>query len=200
MNRSRLDAFSDGVFAIIITIMVLELRAPEGTSWAVIKPLIPVFVCYLLSFAYIAIYWGNHHHLMHTTKGVSAAVIWANAHLLFWLSMIPFATAWMGINMFAPVTVATYGGVLLLCGFAYTILVRVIRRGYREETELTKAIVKVDMKGIWSMILYVIAILTALFVSPMISGAIYVFVAILWIIPSKDIERAVDKLHETHTT
>lgn len=196
MNRSRLDAFSDGVFAIIITIMVLELKAPEGTSWEVIKPLIPIFVCYILSFAYIAIYWGNHHHLMHTTKGVSASVIWANAHLLFWLSMIPFATAWMGINKFEPVTVATYGGVLLLCGFAYTILERVIRRGYKEETELTKAIAKVDVKGIWSMLLYLVAILAALFVNPMISEAIYVLTAILWIIPSKDIERAIDRLHE----
>jgi uncharacterized membrane protein len=199
MNRSRLDAFSDGVFAIIITIMVLELRAPEGTSWAVIKPLIPIFLCYVLSFVYILIYWGNHHHLMHTSKSVSAAIIWANAHLLFWLSLVPFATAWMGVNNFERITVAAYGAVLLLCGLAYSVLARVIRKTYKEESDLSRALTRDNTKGTWSTVLYTAAIPLALFVHPLISAAIYVIVAILWIVPSKDIERALEKLEQdTH--
>ena len=122
MNKTRLEAFSDGVFAIIITIMVLELKIPEGTEWEVVRPLIPKFFSYLLSFVYIAIYWGNHHHLVHTAKHVTAGIMWANAHLLFWLSLIPFATGWMGENNFERVTVATYGAMLLACGAAYALL------------------------------------------------------------------------------
>lgn len=192
MNKSRLEAFSDGVFAIIITIMVLELKVPEGTGWESIKPLAPVFVSYLLSFVFVGIYWANHHHLLHTAKKVSAGIIWANLHLLFWLSLIPFATGWMGINDFQKNTVAAYGGLLALCGLAYTILSRVIRKCYGQETELTRAICKSDGKGFVSLALYLVSIPVAIFIHPLISAGIFVFVATLWLIPSKAIEKALE--------
>ena len=195
MNKTRLEAFSDGVFAIIITIMVLELRAPESVQWEAIRHLVPVFFGYLLSFIYIAIYWGNHHHLMHTAKKVNAGIIWANMHLLFWLSLIPFATGWMGVNNFERTTVAVYGALLLICGIAYTILSAVIRKGYKEETKLSKALAKDSFKGWASVIMYSAAIPLALYVNPLISAALYVSVSIIWIIPSRNIQQAFDEEH-----
>lgn len=175
--------------------MVLELRAPESVKWEAIHHLIPVFFGYLLSFSYIAIYWGNHHHLMHTAKKVNAGIIWANMHLLFWLSLIPFATGWMGINNFERITVAVYGALLLICGVAYTILSSVIRKGYKEETKLSKALAKDGFKGWASVIVYSASIPIALFVNPLISAALYVSVSIIWIIPSKHIEQAINDEH-----
>ena len=193
MNKTRLEAFSDGVFAIIITIMVLELKIPEGTNWAVIKPLVPTFFCYLLSFVFVAIYWGNHHHLMHTLKKVNAGVIWANMHLLFWLSLVPFATGWMGVNNFARVTVATYGALLFCCGISYTLLSSAIRKGYTHETPLSRALAKSDVKGIISLVLYSVSVPVALYVHPGISALLFVAVSVMWIIPSKEIERAIEE-------
>ena len=193
MNKTRLEAFSDGVFAIIITIMVLELKVPEGTSMAVMKPLLPVFICYLLSFAFVAIYWGNHHHLMHTVRKINASIIWSNTHLLFWLSLVPFATGWMGVNNFDRVTVAVYGALLLVCGLAFTILSNAITRTHKEETELTKAIEKSRGKGVLSTVLYSASIPVALFVHPGISAVLFAFVAVMWIIPSKAIEEALSE-------
>jgi uncharacterized membrane protein len=193
MNKSRLEAFSDGVLAIIITIMVLELKIPEGTAWVNIKPLVPVFICYLLSFVFIGIYWGNHHHLMHTVRKVNAGIIWANMHLLFWLSLVPFATGWMGVNNFEKVTVAVYGGLLMLCGVSFIILSRVIRRDYKEETELICALEKSDIKGVISLVLYCASIPAALYIHPIVSACMFVFVSAMWLIPSKAIEKALEK-------
>ena len=190
MNKTRLEAFSDGVFAIIITIMVLELKIPESTEWEVIKKLIPVFYCYLLSFVFIGIYWGNHHHLMHTAKKVNAAIMWANMHLLFWLSLIPFATGWMGVNNFAKVTVAAYGGLLVMCGISFTLLSQAIQRTHKNETDLTRALAKSNVKGLVSLVLYSMSIPVALYVNTAISEAFFVAVAIMWLVPSKAIERA----------
>jgi TMEM175 potassium channel family protein len=196
MNKSRLEAFSDGVFAIIITIMVLELKVPQGTTWAVIEPLVPVFICYLLSFVFIGIYWGNHHHLMHTCKRVNASIMWSNMHLLFWLSLIPFATGWMGVNNFEKTTVAVYGALLIACGLSFTLLSACIRRTYKEETALTQALAKSDIKGIVSVVLYAASIPVALYIHPVISAAFFVIVSVMWIIPSKAIEQALE--HEGH--
>ena len=195
MNKSRLEAFSDGVFAIIITIMVLELKVPEGTTWPVIKPLVPVFGSYILSFVFIGIYWGNHHHLMHTLKRINAAVMWANMHLLFWLSLVPFATGWMGVNNFDKTTVAIYGALLILCGFSFTLLSQAIRKTYKEETALTKALAESDVKGKWSVILYGVSIPIALFVHPAVSAVLFLTVSIMWIIPSKAIEKVLEEEH-----
>ncbi len=193
MNKTRLEAFSDGVFAIIITIMVLELKIPEGTSAKVILPLLPVLGCYAMSFAYVGIYWVNHHHLLHTVRAVNAQIMWANLFLLFWLSLIPFATGWMGINNFQKITVATYGGLLIICGVAFTLLSAAIVKSHKQETELSKAIYKNKFKSNVSTLLYVIAIPVSLFLHPLISALLYVVVAIIWIIPSKAIEDALQK-------
>jgi uncharacterized membrane protein len=195
MNKSRLEAFSDGVFAIIITIMVLELKIPEGTSWAVIQPLVPTFICYILSFVFVAIYWGNHHHLMHTANKINAAIIWANMHLLFWLSIVPFATGWMGRTNFDRITVAVYATLLILCGVAYTLLSAAIKRTHKEKTELTKALDKGDIKGWISVVLYGASIPIALFVHPIISATLIAIVAVMWLVPSKAIERALEEEH-----
>ena len=192
MTKSRLEAFSDGVLAIIITIMVLELRAPETTDWEHIRHLLPELVSYVLSFAYVAIYWGNHHHLIHTVRKVNAKIIWANAHLLFWLSLVPFVTGWMGKTNFGQVTVAVYGLLMLICGGAYNILNAVIRSGYASETNLSKALGKHRRKGFISLVSYSAAAVLA-FVHPYISYGIYLAVAVLWIIPDKDLERAVEE-------
>ena len=192
MNKSRLEAFSDGVFAIIITIMVLELKVPEGTSWAVLKPLLPVFGSYVISYVFIAIYWVNHHHMMHTLKKVNSRIMWANMHLLFWLSLIPFVTGWMGVNNFEKITVASYGTVAILCGIAYTMLSSEICRTYKEQTPLTKAIAKSNVKAIWSTILYAAAIPAALFIHPAVAAVLFIAVSVMWIIPSKDIEHALN--------
>ena len=189
MNTTRLEAFSDGVLAIIITIMVLELRVPHGTEWRSLAPLWPVFLCYLLSFVYLGIYWNNHHHMLHVTQQVNGAILWANLHLLFWLSLVPFTTAWMGENHFAPVPTATYGVVLLAAAIAYYILQQVIIRSQGAHSVLAAA-VGGDKKGKLSPFFYLVAI-PAAFVNTAISGALYVTVALIWLMPDKRIERVV---------
>jgi len=187
MNKNRLEAFSDGVFAIIITIMVLELKVPHGTEFSSLKPLIPIFFSYVLSFIYLGIYWNNHHHMMHTVKKVSGSVLWANLHLLFWLSLIPFVTGWMGENNFAATPLALYGINLLMAAIAYYVLQTMILRIHGRDSILAKAIGR-DLKGKMSPILYIIAILST-FVNDWIAGAIYVLVALIWLIPDKRIEK-----------
>lgn len=190
MTKTRLEAFSDGVIAIIITIMVLELKTPHGAHWAEIKPLIPIFMCYVLSFVMLGIYWGNHHHLLHTVKSVDSAMIWANLHLLFWLSLIPFGTAWMGEDNFSSVTVAVYAALLSLCGIAYYILLYNIRKCHPHSKELQVPLQKQSRRGQISMVAYLLAI-PAAFVHPAISGAIFVGVATLWLMPDRNIEKTV---------
>lgn len=187
MGKTRLEAFSDGVLAIIITIMVLELKIPHGDDLATLKPLLPVFLAYVLSFIYIAIYWNNHHHLMHTVDHVSASILWANMHLLFWLSLIPFATAWMGENHFSAMPTALYGFILMMAGIAYWILQQAIIRSHGRDSLLAKAI-GTDIKGYGSIVLYAIAIPLA-FYQEWIADAIYVLVALFWLIPDRRIER-----------
>ncbi len=187
MIKTRLEAFSDGVIAIIITIMVLELKAPHGESLAALRPLLPVFLSYVLSFAYLAIYWNNHHHMLHACRNVTGSILWANLHLLFWLSLIPFTTAWMGENQFAEPPTALYGFVLLMAAIAYVILQRRIIASQGEDSVLARAIGK-DWKGKLSPVLYVLGILIA-FTSHWVSKAIYVLVALLWLVPDRRIER-----------
>jgi len=190
MGKNRLEAFSDGVLAIIITIMVLELRAPHADSLAALKPLLPVLMAYVLSFLYVAIYWNNHHHLMHTVQHVSASILWANMHLLFWLSLIPFATAWMGENHFAATPTALYGFILLMVGFAYWLLQKAIIHSHGPDSILAKAI-GTDIKGYASVALYAIAIPLA-FYREFLADAIYLLVALWWLIPDRRIERKLD--------
>jgi uncharacterized membrane protein len=190
MTKTRLEAFSDGVIAIIITIMVLELKTPHGSSLYDLYPLWPVFVSYILSFIIIGIYWGNHHHLLHTVSHVNSGMIWANLHLLFWLSLIPFATAWMGENHFSKVTVAVYGVLLDFCGIAYYILLRIIERLHPNNPHLLEPLQKQSKKGALSTILYTLAIFAA-FIHPMISGLLFLLVAILWWIPDRNIENSI---------
>jgi uncharacterized membrane protein len=189
MSPTRLEAFSDGVLAIIITIMVLELDVPHGTEWRSLAPLWPVFLSYVLSFVYLGIYWNNHHHMLHVTRRVNGGILWANLHLLFWLSLTPFTTAWMGENHFAPVPTATYGAVLLACAIAYWILQQTIIRSQGEHSVLAHAVGE-DRKGKISPVFYATAIPLA-FVHPAISGALYVFVALMWLVPDRRIERVV---------
>lgn len=186
MNKTRLEAFSDGVLAIIITIMVLEFKLPEGADCDSLRPLLPKFLSYILSFIYVGIYWNNHHHMMHTVKQVNGKILWANLHLLFWLSLIPFATAWNGENNFAPFPMMLYGIVLLMNGVAYFILQSLIVKDEKNPV-LSKAIGK-DFKGKASPILYTIAVLFANYY-PVISGGIYILVALMWLVPDKRIER-----------
>jgi uncharacterized membrane protein len=186
MNKNRLEAFSDGVLAIIITIMVLEFKLPEGHDYAALMPLLPKFLSYILSFIYVGIYWNNHHHMMHTVKQVNGKILWANLHLLFWLSLIPFTTAWIGEN-FAPFPMMLYGIVLLMNGVAYYILQILILKQQGENSILKNAIGK-DFKGKSSPILYTTAILFASFY-PIVSGGIYILVALMWLIPDQRIER-----------
>ena len=188
MGKSRLEAFSDGVIAIIITIMVLELKAPEGANWLALKSLAPVFMSYVLSFIFIGIYWNNHHHLMHLVKHISAGIMWANLNLLFWLSLVPFATAWVGENHFEPFPVALYAILFDLCGVAYTILQITIERCHKEETRLIDIMQRQRGKGMGSVFLYTAAIPLA-YVNTLISGILFVMVAIMWFIPDKKIER-----------
>jgi uncharacterized membrane protein len=189
MNKNRIEAFSDGVLAIIITIMVLEIKVPHGISCDDLKPLLPVFLSYILSFIFIGIYWGNHHHLMHTLHQVNSKIIWSNMHLLFWLSLIPFSTGWMGENHFENLPVAVYGINLLMCAIAYTILQLIIMADYKHETKLSEALRKQKTKGTISSLLYVVSIPMA-FYFPIISALCFVTVAILWIVPDKNIEKA----------
>jgi uncharacterized membrane protein len=188
MGKDRLEAFSDGVLAIIITIMVLELKIPHGDDIKALEPLIPVFLSYLLSFIYLGIYWNNHHHMLHVTKQVSGSVLWANLHLLFWLSLVPFATGWMGENHFAPAPTALYGVPLLMAAIAYWLLQRAIMATQGRESLLAVAVGQ-DLKGKLSPLLYLVAIPSA-FLDQRIAGAIYVFVALIWLVPDRRIERA----------
>ncbi len=189
MKTSRLEAFSDGVLAIIITIMVLELKAPHGDTLANLQPLLPAFLSYVLSFLYIGIYWNNHHHLLQTMESVSGGILWANLHLLFWLSLFPIATAWMGENHFAPVPTALYGVILLMASLAYWTLQRAIIAAQGEHSLLARAIGR-DLKGKASPLLYLAAI-PAAFLSPWISQLLYVAVALMWLIPDRRIENVV---------
>jgi uncharacterized membrane protein len=191
MSPTRLEAFSDGVLAIIITIMVLELKAPLGSSdLRALQPLVPVFLSYVLSFVYIGIYWNNHHHMLRVVRRVNGAVLWANLHLLFWLSLFPFVTAWVGENHFAPTPMALYGVVLLLAAIAYFILQGTIIRSEGPGSLLEQAIGR-DLKGKLSPIIYLLAIPTA-FVLPWVSLAAYVLVALMWLVPDRRIERALE--------
>ncbi len=191
MTKGRLEAFSDGVIAILITIMVLELRVPHGDDWTALAPLVPVFITYVLSFVFLGIYWNNHHHMLHATSRVNGAILWANLHLLFWLSLTPFVTGWMGENHFAPLPTALYGVVLLLSGIAYYILVRAIIRLEGPHSTLAKAVGR-DRKGKISPVLYAIAIPMA-FVNRWISFGIYVAVALMWLVPDRRIESRLER-------
>ena len=189
MRTTRLEAFSDGVLAIIITIMVLELRAPHEPTLAGLGPLWPIFLSYVLSFIYLGIYWNNHHHMLHVTGRVTGSILWANLHLLFWLSLVPFVTAWMGENHFESVPTAAYGLVLLLAAIAYWILQTLIIRAQGAESVLARAIGR-DIKGKVSPLIYLLAI-PAAFVRPWIAGALYIGVALMWLFPDQRIERVV---------
>ena len=193
MGKTRLEAFSDGVIAIIITIMVLELKVPHDPSFDGLVKLAPVFLSYVLSFVYVAIYWNNHHHMLHLVHKVTGGILWANMHLLFWLSLVPFVTGWMGENHFAPLPAALYGFVLLMAGAAYFILQLRIIAAQGPNSPLAAAI-GADLKGKLSLVAYVIAI-PAAFVSVWISGSLYVTVALLWLVPDKRVERALGQ-HE----
>jgi uncharacterized membrane protein len=187
MKKNRVEAFSDGVIAIIITIMVLELKVPHGEDFETLTPLIPVFLSYVLSFVYLGIYWNNHHHMLNAVQSVTGAILWANLHLLFWLSLIPFATGWMGENHFAPVPSALYGLVLLMAGVAYLILQQLIIKSQGPDSILKKA-VRRDWKGKLSPVLYAAAIALA-FRWEWISLGLYVLVALIWLIPDRRIEK-----------
>ncbi len=191
MGKNRLEAFSDGVLAIIITIMVLELKVPQAIDLAGLKPLLPKVLSYVLSFLYVGIYWNNHHHMFHSTQQVTGGILWANLHLLFWLSLLPFTTGWMGENHLAPTPTAVYGFVLLMAGLAYYILQQTII-AQQGRNSLLKAAIGKDWKGKLSPVLYGIAIPLA-FVSSWIASGLYVFVALLWLVPDRRIERALAK-------
>ena len=196
MNKGRLEAFSDGVLAIIITIMVLELKVPHDPSFYALAELFPIFISYLLSFIYLGIYWNNHHHLLHSIKKVSGGVLWANLHLLFWLSLVPFVTGWMGENHFAPATISLYGIVLLMAAIAYWILAHLLMKHHGKESLLAQALGS-DMKGKISILIYIIAIPCA-FINQWISGILFVLVAMMWLIPDTRIEKAVIAESENH--
>jgi uncharacterized membrane protein len=187
MVKGRVEAFSDGVVAIIITIMVLELKAPQGTALADLRPVLPAFLSYVLSFIYIGIYWNNHHHLFQGARTVNGAILWANLHLLFWLSTIPFVTSWMGQNPLATTPVALYGGVLFMSAIAFAVLSRLLVRHEGPDSTLAKAI-GADFKGRISPVLYALGIGVA-FVAPIVSLALYVAVALIWLIPDRRVER-----------
>ena len=188
MGKARLEAFSDGVIAIIITIMVLEMKAPHGDSLRDLAQVLPVFLSYVLSFVYVGIYWNNHHHMLHTSTQVTGTMLWANLHLLFWLSLFPFATGWMGENHFTSVPTALYGGVLLMAAIAYYVLQQVIIRANGPNSILKEAVGR-DWKGKLSPALYLAAIAGAKY-SPAIAEAIYIAVALIWLIPDRRIEKA----------
>jgi uncharacterized membrane protein len=194
MGKSRFEAFSDGVLAIIITIMVLELKVPHGESLGALTPLIPVFLSYVLSFVYLGIYWNNHHHMLHTCRKVTGPMLWANLHLLFWLSLVPFVTGWMGENHFAAAAAALYGVVMLMSAIAYFILQQLIIASQGPDSLLKRA-VGGDWKGKLSPVLYMIAIPMA-FVSRWVSMGLYVLVALIWLVPDRRIEKALS-LSET---
>lgn len=191
MTKGRLEAFSDGVIAIIITIMVLEIKVPQhAETFASLAPLIPVFLSYVLSFIYVGIYWNNHHHMLHATTRVSGGVLWANLHLLFWLSLVPFVTGWMGENHFTIAPTVAYGVVLLMCGIAFVILQRAIVKSEGASSVLARALGK-DWKGKLSLALYAIGIGASL-VDPRFGNALYAMVALMWLVPDRRIERELD--------
>ncbi len=191
MTKGRLEAFSDGVIAILITIMVLELKAPQGASLAALREVVPSLLSYVLSFVFLGIYWVNHHHMVHLAERVNGGVLWANLHLLFWLSLIPFATAWMGRNHYAATPTALYGVVLLLSGMAYTILQQSIIGAQHGDSKLARAVGS-DRKGKISLVFYAAAIPLA-FVNPLISDALFITVALVWLVPDRRIERIVSE-------
>ena len=192
MNKNRLEAFSDGVIAIIITIMVLEIKTPHETSWMALKEQLPAFLSYLLSFIFIGIYWGNHHHLISVLSRVNAAIMWSNMNLLFWLSLIPFATGWMGENYFAQNTVVLYAILLLVCGLSFTILQICVERVTKNDPKLVQAFSRVTQKVIFSIVGYVMSIILAYY-NTLFSAIIFFIVAIRWLIPDKNIEKALSK-------
>jgi uncharacterized membrane protein len=192
MNKSRLEAFSDGVMAIIITIMVLEIRIPHETGWEALRGQLPVLSSYVLSFTYIGIYWGNHHHLISIADHVNAAIIWSNLNLLFWLSLIPFATGWMGENHYAQNTVVLYAILMLLCGISFTILQTCIERTAKNNSKLTEAFASVRRKGIFSVICYCMAIGLAYY-NTLFSAILFCIVSIRWLVPDRNIEKAITR-------
>ena len=191
MDTRRLEGFSDGVLAIIITITVLEMKVPHDADFTALWPLWPVFLSYILSFVYIGIYWNNHHHLLHASRRVNGAIMWANSHLLFWLSLIPFATGWMGENHFAPAPTGLYGVVLLMASIAYWMLQRALIREHGNEWVVSKA-VGYDLKGKLSPVIYLVAIISTFF-HTWIAQALYVLVAVMWLVPDTRIERIVSE-------
>jgi uncharacterized membrane protein len=191
MGKGRLEAFSDGVIAVIITIMVLEMKVPHGTDLAALVPSIPVFLSYVLSYVYTGIYWNNHHHMLHAVQHVNGRVLWANLHLLFWLSLVPFVTGWMSENHFAAVPVALYGVVLLMAGVAYYLLARILVAEHGRDSALARALGK-DVKGMVSMVVYAAAIGLS-FWNPWVACALYVAIAIMWFVPDPRIERTLAK-------
>ena len=193
MTKSRLEAFSDGVLAIVITIMVLDLKIPHGSGISELAELVPVFICYVMSFVFVGIYWGNHHHLMHTAHRVNSKIIWANMGLLFFLSLIPFSTGWMGENHFNKLPVAVYAINLLLCAIAFYILQLVITSDLTHSTKLTEALNKQRTKGNITLVINIAAIPCAFFY-PLVSAVMFVLISILWMIPDKNIEKALQDL------
>jgi uncharacterized membrane protein len=194
MSKGRLEAFSDGVFAIIITIMVLELKVPHEPTIVALLQQTPIFFCYVLSFVYVGIYWNNHHHMMHLVHSVNGRILWANLHLLFWLSLVPFVTEWMGENQFAMLPVALYGVVLIMSGFAYNILSRSLIAHLGPDSDLARAF-GADRKGIISLVIYLAGILLS-FINPLLGFATYIVVAVIWFIPDRRIENTITK-HES---
>jgi uncharacterized membrane protein len=188
MQKGRLEAFSDGVLAIILTIMVLELKVPHGDNFAALRPLVPIFLSYVLSFVYVGIYWNNHHHLLSSARQINGGILWANLHLLFWLSLVPISTGWMGENHFAPATLAAYGAILLASAVAYYVLQnRLIALNGGADSPLARAVGR-DWKGKLSPVLYGVAIISS-FVAPWLAGVVYVGVALMWLVPDRRIER-----------
>jgi uncharacterized membrane protein len=196
MGKGRLEAFSDGVLAILITIMVLELTVPHGTDWTALRPLIPILFAYVLSFLVLAIYWNNHHHMLHAAERVNGPILWANLHLLFWLSLIPFTTAWMGENGFASLPTAAYGVVLLMCAVAYTVLQNAIIAYHGRSSRLADAVGS-DRKGKSSLLLYTAAVPLA-FVHQAIAVVIYVVVVLMWLVPDRRIEATLADPPQSH--
>jgi len=190
MHKTRLEAFSDGVIAVALTIMVLDMKVPHGNDFEALIPVLPVFVCYVLSFIMVGIYWNNHHHMLHAAQHVNGPILWANLHLLFWLTLIPFVTGWMGENHFAQAPVALFGGILLMAAIAYYILARALVRYHGQDSTLARAIGR-DFKGRISIVIYVVAIGLS-FASPWASVGLYVLVAVMWLVPDRRIEKTVD--------
>jgi uncharacterized membrane protein len=190
MHKTRLEAFSDGVIAVALTIMVLDMKVPHENDFEALIPVLPVFVCYVLSFIMVGIYWNNHHHMLHAAQHVNGPILWANLHLLFWLTLIPFVTGWMGENHFAPAPVALFGGILLMAAIAYYILARALILYHGSDSTLARALGR-DFKGRISIVIYVVAIALS-FVSAWVSVGLYVLVAVMWLVPDRRIEKTVD--------